>query len=99
MYAISEDAVAPAKLFADFAKENKGITIKAGAMPGSQLDSDGVKALADMPSREKLFAYLLGTSSSREGISAKAFTPSASSRKPDRKSTRLNYSHAAITYA
>src|SRR5699024_6278705 len=61
LYAISEDAVAPAKLFADFAKENKGITIKAGAMPGSLLDADGVKALADMPSREELLAKLLGT--------------------------------------
>jgi len=61
MYAISEDPVAAAKLFADFAKENKSITIKAGAMPGSLLDADGVKALADMPSREELLAKLLGT--------------------------------------
>lgn len=61
IYAIGEDPVAPAKLFADFAKENKGITIKAGAMPGSFLDAEGVKALAEMPSREELLAKLLGT--------------------------------------
>src|SRR5690625_7583565 len=61
MYAISEDPVAPVKLFADFAKANKGIPIKAGAMPGSLLDAEGVKALADMPSRDELMAKLLGT--------------------------------------
>ena len=61
MYAISEDPVAPAKLFAEFAKENKGLTIKAGAMPGSFLDAEGVKALAEMPSRDELLAKLLGT--------------------------------------
>src|SRR5699024_4406224 len=61
MYAISEDAVAPAKLFADFAKENKGISIKAGVMRGSLLDADVVNVLSDMPSCEEVLAKLLVT--------------------------------------
>ncbi len=61
IYAISEDPVAASKTLVEFAKTNPQIVIKAGAMPGSILDADGVKALAKMPSREELLAKLLGT--------------------------------------
>lgn len=61
LYAISKDPVAAAKVLSDFAKTNDKIVLKAGALPGSVLDAEGVKALAKMPSREELLAKLLGT--------------------------------------
>ena len=61
MYAISSDPVAAAKVLAEFAKSNDKLVIKGGAMPNSQLDVEGVKALATMPSREELLSKLLGT--------------------------------------
>lgn len=60
IYAISEDAVAAAKVFADFAKTNDKLVIKAGNYAGKQLDKAGVAALANIPSREVLLAQLLG---------------------------------------
>ncbi len=61
IYGISADPVGAAKLMADFAKTNEKLVIKAGSLPNSLLDQDGVKALASMPSREELLAKLLGT--------------------------------------
>ena len=61
IYAISEDPVAAAKVLSNFAKTNEKIVIKAGALPGSVLDANGVKALATMPSRDELLSKLLGT--------------------------------------
>jgi len=61
IYGLSADPVAAAKVLNDFAKANDKLVIKAGAMPNSVLDANGVKALATMPSREQLIATLLGT--------------------------------------
>lgn len=61
IYAISADPVAAAKVLSNFAKTNEKIVLKAGALPGSVLDVNGVKALATMPSREELLSKLLGT--------------------------------------
>ena len=61
IYGISSDPVAAAKVLNDFAKSNDKLVLKAGAMPNSVLDANGVKALATMPSREELLAKLLGT--------------------------------------
>jgi len=61
VYGISKDPVGAAKVLADFAKSNDKLVIRGGALPGSVLDQDGVKALATMPSREELLAKLLGT--------------------------------------
>jgi len=61
VYGISRDPVGAAKVLADFAKGNDKLVIRGGALPGSVLDQDGVKALATMPSREELLAKLLGT--------------------------------------
>ena len=60
LYAISSDPVAAAKVLSDFAKTNDKLVLKAGALPGSLLDVEGVKALAKMPSREELLAKRLG---------------------------------------
>jgi large subunit ribosomal protein L10 len=61
IYAISADPVAAAKVLSAFAKDNEKLDIKAGALPNSILDVNGVKALATMPSREELLSKLLGT--------------------------------------
>ncbi len=60
IYGFSEDAVAAAKVIADFAKTNDKLVIKAGAYAGKALDADGVKALAAIPTKEVLLAQLLG---------------------------------------
>jgi large subunit ribosomal protein L10 len=60
IYGFSEDAVAAAKVVADFAKTNDKLVIKAGAYNGKALDADGVKALAAIPSKEVLLSQLLG---------------------------------------
>ena len=56
-----EDAVAPAKVIAEFAKEHKELEIKAGLLEGKLIGVDQIKALANLPSREVLLAKLLGS--------------------------------------
>jgi large subunit ribosomal protein L10 len=60
IYGFSQDAVAAAKVMADFAKGNDKLVIKAGVYAGRALDADGVKALAAIPSREVLLAQIAG---------------------------------------
>lgn len=60
IYGFSEDAVAAAKVIADFAKGNDKLVIKAGAYAGKPLDANGVKALAAIPAREVLIAQVAG---------------------------------------
>jgi len=60
IYGFSEDAVAAAKVVADFAKTNDKLVIRAGAFAGKALDVDGVKQLANIPSKEVLLAQLCG---------------------------------------
>ncbi len=60
IYGFSTDAVAAAKVVADFAKTNDKLVIRAGAMGGKILDVNGVKQLANIPSKEVLLAQLLG---------------------------------------
>lgn len=60
IYGFSEDAVAAAKVIADFARTNDKLIVKAGAYAGKALDANGVKALASIPSKEVLLAQLAG---------------------------------------
>lgn len=60
IYGFSEDAVAAAKVIADFAKGNDKLVVKGGAFAGKVLDANGVKALAAIPSREVLLAQVAG---------------------------------------
>ena len=60
IYGFSEDAVAAAKVVADFAKTNDKLVIRAGVYGGKALDADGVKQLASIPSKEVLLAQLCG---------------------------------------
>ena len=56
-----EDPVAPAKILADFAKENDKLEIKAGFMDGAVMSLDEIKKLAATPSRETLLATILSS--------------------------------------
>jgi large subunit ribosomal protein L10 len=60
IYGFSQDAVAAAKVMADFAKGNDKLIVRGGAYAGKALDANGVKALAAIPSKEVLLAQLLG---------------------------------------
>lgn len=60
IYGFSEDAVAAAKVVADFARTNDKLVIRGGAFAGKVLDVNGVKQLANIPSKEVLLAQLLG---------------------------------------
>ena len=55
------DEVAPAKVIAEFAKDNEQLEIKAGFLDGKVLALDEVKTLAATPNRETLLAKLLGS--------------------------------------
>ena len=60
IYGFSEDAVAAAKVVADFAKTNDKLVIRGGVYDGKALDAEGVKKLASIPSKEVLLAQLCG---------------------------------------
>ncbi len=60
IYGFSVDAVAAAKVVADFAKTNDKLVIRGGVYGGKVLDENGVKQLASIPSKEVLLAQLCG---------------------------------------
>jgi len=57
--AYSEDPVAAAKVIDAYAKDNKKLEVLGGAMGSAALTPDGVKAVAQMPSREELIASVV----------------------------------------
>jgi large subunit ribosomal protein L10 len=57
----SEDEVAPAKVLADYAKDNDKLEIKSGFMEGRVMSLDEIKQLAATPSKEVLIAKMLGS--------------------------------------
>ncbi|GGF88802.1 50S ribosomal protein L10 [Azorhizobium oxalatiphilum] len=58
--AYSSDPVAAPKVAVEFAKANDKFVILGGAMGKTVLNTDGVKALATMPSLDELRAKLVG---------------------------------------
>ena len=61
-FAISkDDAIAPARILAKFAKTAPALEIKAGVVEGTFYDANGMKAIANVPSREELLSKLLGS--------------------------------------
>ena len=54
-----DDPVAPAKVLTQFAKENEKLELRIGVMGGKVIDLNGIKALANLPSREVLLSQLL----------------------------------------
>ena len=60
IYGFSVDAVAAAKVVADFAKTNDKLVIRGGVYGGKALDANGVKELASIPTKEVLLSQLCG---------------------------------------
>ena len=56
-----EDATAPARVLYNFAKNAEALELKAGVVEGVYYDSDGIKVIASIPSREELLSKLLGS--------------------------------------
>lgn len=60
LLAYSDDPVAAPKVAVTFAKANDKLVILGGAMGATALDTDGVKALAALPSLDELRAKIVG---------------------------------------
>lgn len=58
--AYSADPVAAARVVVDFAKTNEKLVILGGALGNSELNVEGVNALATLPSLDELRGKLLG---------------------------------------
>ena len=56
-----EDATAAASILSKTAKEVKVLEFKAGVVEGITYDAEGMKAIAEIPSREVLLSKLLGS--------------------------------------
>lgn len=56
-----EDAVAPAKIINDFAKNHPNLEFKMGYVEGAFYDAAKLTELSKIPSREELIAKLLGS--------------------------------------
>ncbi|MGM0500569.1 MAG: 50S ribosomal protein L10 [Bacillota bacterium] len=51
-----EDAVSPAKILVEYAKDHEVLEVKAGLLNGEIIAKEKVEALAEIPSREELLA-------------------------------------------
>lgn len=57
----AKDPIAPAKILKEYDEKIPSFQILAGYVDGKTLDADGVKELADIPSKEVLVAKFLGS--------------------------------------
>ena len=57
----TDDATAPARVLAEFAKTANKLEIKAGVVEGTVYDAKGMASIASIPSREVLISRLLGS--------------------------------------
>lgn len=58
--AFGNDAVAPSRVLAEFAKKNKKLVLKAGVVDGKVVDEDEIKELSKLPNHDGMIAMLLG---------------------------------------
>ena len=83
-----DDATAPARVLAAFAKKNPKLELVAGVVEGNYYDAAGVQALSAIPSREELLGKLLDSDEGSRGIGEIALVPASS---PIRQSGLLFY--------
>ena len=55
------DATAPARILNEFAKKADKLELKCGVVEGTYYDLNGIKAIAEIPSRDVLLSRLLGS--------------------------------------
>lgn len=60
LVAYSEDPVTAPKVAVEFSKKNEKLVILGGAMGATNLDVNGVKSLAELPSLDELRGKLIG---------------------------------------
>ena len=56
-----EDATAPARVLANFAKTANALELKCGVVEGTFYDAAGIAVIANIPSREVLISKFLGS--------------------------------------
>ena len=56
-----EDATAPARILANFAKTADALELKCGVVEGTYCDINSIQTIATIPSREELLSKLLGS--------------------------------------
>ena len=56
-----DDATAPARIIAKFAKNAEALEIKSGIVEGTYYDAAGIKTISSIPSRDELLSKLLGS--------------------------------------
>ncbi len=56
-----EDATAPARVLATFAKKAPKLELKSGVVEGTYYDQAGIQVIATIPSREELLSKFLGS--------------------------------------
>ena len=56
-----EDATAPARVLAEFAKKADKLELKGGVVEGTYYDAAGIGVIASIPSRDVLLGRLLGS--------------------------------------
>ena len=57
----ADDATAPARILAKYAKQFPKLEMVAGVVEGNYNDKDGIEALSKIPSRDELLGKLLGS--------------------------------------
>lgn len=57
----SVDATAPARVLFNFAKTAEALELKAGVVEGTYYDTEGIKVIATIPSRDELLSKFLGS--------------------------------------
>lgn len=57
----ADDATAPARILAKYAKQYPALELIAGVVEGNYNDKAGIEALASIPSRDELIGKLLGS--------------------------------------
>jgi large subunit ribosomal protein L10 len=56
-----DDATAPARIVSEFAKNCPALELKAGVVEGVVYDENGIKEIANIPSRDVLLSRFLGS--------------------------------------
>lgn len=55
-----DDAVAPARVLAKFAKKHKALVLKKGIVDGKILSPEEVQTISELPNKEGMYSMLLG---------------------------------------
>ena len=78
-----DDATAPARVLAEFAKTCDKLEFKAGVVEGTYYDAKGMIAIANVPSREVLLGRLLGSMNSPVANFARVLNQIAESKEKE----------------